>query len=129
MHVHVKRNAHGTFVHHPRLTLIVHDGPRAHHVADAIDVELATERIGAPQQKVVVASKNLLKLATRERCVLLVDPTAVLLFALELNHLVAAVVDLEQTNTQAPLNRLVPNVVKPLGPICDKENAGATSTK
>ena len=34
-----------------------------------------------------------------------------------------------QTNTQAPLNRLVPNVVKPLGPICDKENAGATSTK
>ena len=36
---------------------------------------------------------------------------------------------LEQTNTQAPLNHLVPNVVKPLGPICDKENAGATSTK
>lgn len=36
---------------------------------------------------------------------------------------------LEQTNTQAPLNRLVPNVVKPLGPICDKENAGAASTK
>lgn len=36
---------------------------------------------------------------------------------------------LEQTNTQAPLNRLVPNVVKPLGPICNKENAGATSTK
>lgn len=36
---------------------------------------------------------------------------------------------LEQTNTQAPHNRLVPNVVKPLGPICDKENAGATSTK
>ena len=36
---------------------------------------------------------------------------------------------LEQTNTQTPLNRLVPNVVKPLGPICDKENAGATSTK
>lgn len=36
---------------------------------------------------------------------------------------------LEQANTQAPLNRLVPNVVKPLGPICDKENAGATSTK
>lgn len=36
---------------------------------------------------------------------------------------------LEQTNTQTPLNRLVPNVVKPLGPICDKENAGATRTK
>lgn len=36
---------------------------------------------------------------------------------------------LEQSNTQTPLNRLVPNVVKPLGPICNKENAGATSTK
>ncbi len=128
-HVHVRRNAHGTFVHHPRLTLIVHDDPQAHHVTDTLDVELAAERIGAPRQKVIVASQNLLKLAARKWRVLLVDPAAVLLFALKLNHLVAAVIDLEQTNTQAPLNRLVPNVVKPLGPICNKENAGATSTK
>lgn len=121
MHVHVKRNAHGTFVHHPRLTLIVHDGPRAHHVVDALDVELATERIGAPQQKAVVASQNLLKLTACKWRVLLVDPAAVLLFALELNHLVAAVIDLEQTNTQTPLNRLIQNVVKSLRPIRNKE--------
>ena len=49
--------------------------------------------MGAPQQKVIIASQNLLELAARERRVLLVDPAAVLLFALELNHLVAAVVD------------------------------------
>lgn len=120
-HVHVKRNAHGAFVHHPRPTLIVHDGPRAHHVADALDVELATERIGAPQQKVVVASQNLLKLTACKRRVLLVDLAAVLLFALEFNHLVAAVIDLEQTNTQTPLNRLIQNVVKSLRPIRNKE--------
>lgn len=121
MHVYVKRNAHGALIHHPRLTLIVHDGPRAHHVADALDVELATERIGAPQQKVVVASQNLLKLTACKWRVLLVDPAAVLLFALELNHLVAAVIDLEQTNTQTPLNRLIQNVVKSLRPIRNKE--------
>ena len=120
-HVHVKRNAHGALIHHPRLALVVHDGPRAHHVADALDVELAAERIGAPQQKVIVASQNLLKLAARKWRVLLVDPAAVLLFALELNHLIAAVIDLEQTNTQTPLNRLIQNVVKSLRPIRNKE--------
>lgn len=120
-HVYVKRNAHGVLIHHPRLALVVHDSPRAHHVADALDIELAAERIGAPQQKVVVASQNLLKLAARERRVLLVDPAAVLLFALEVNHLVAAVIDLEQTNTQTSLNRFIQNVVKSLRPIRNKE--------
>lgn len=102
MHVYAKHNAHGALIHHSRLALVVHDGTRAHHVADALDVELATERIGAPQQKVVVASQNLLRLTACKWRVLLVDPAAVILFALELNHLVAAVIDLEQTNTQAP---------------------------
>ena len=119
--VHVKRDAHGALIHHPRLALVIHDGPRAHHVADALDVELAAERIGAPQQKVVVSGQNLLKLVARKWRVLLVDPAAVLLFALKLNHLVAAVIDLEQTNTQTPLNRLIQNVVKSLRPIRNKE--------
>ena len=119
--VHVKCNAHGALIHHPRLALVVHDGPRAHHGADALDVELAAERIGTPQQKVIVDSQNLLKLAARKWRVLLVDPAAVLLFALKLNHLVAAVIDLEQTNTQTPLNRLIQNVVKSLRPIRNKE--------
>lgn len=119
--VHVKCNVHGALIHHPRLALVVHDGPRAHHVADALDVELAAERIGTPQQKVIVDSQNLLKLAARKWRVLLVDPAAVLLFALKLNHLVAAVIDLEQTNTQTPLNRLIQNVVKSLRPIRNKE--------
>lgn len=120
-HVHVKRNAHGALVHHPRLPLVVHDGPRAHHVADALDVELAAQLVGTSQQKVVLAGQDALKLVARERRVLLVDPAAVLLFALELNHLVAAVIDLEQTNTQTPLNRLIQNVVKSLRPIRNKE--------
>lgn len=128
-HVYVKRNAHGALIHHPWLALVVHNSPRANHVADALDVELAAERIGAPQQKVIVASQNVLKLATRERRALPVDPTAVLLFALKLNHLVAAVIDLEQTNTQTPLNRLVHNVVKSLRPIRNKEKAGAACAK
>ena len=36
---------------------------------------------------------------------------------------------LEQTDTQAPYSCLAPNVIQPLGPICDKENAGTAGTK
>ena len=36
---------------------------------------------------------------------------------------------LEQTDTQAPHSCLAPNVIQPLGPICNKEKAGAAGTK
>lgn len=36
---------------------------------------------------------------------------------------------LEQTDTQAPRSRLAPNVIQPLGPICNKEKAGTAGTK
>ena len=36
---------------------------------------------------------------------------------------------LEQTDTQAPRSSLAPNVIQPLGPICNKEKASTTGTK
>lgn len=36
---------------------------------------------------------------------------------------------LKQTDTQAPHSCLAPNVIQPLGPICDKEKAGTAGTK
>ena len=36
---------------------------------------------------------------------------------------------LKQTDTQAPHSCLAPNVIQPLGPICNKEKAGTAGTK
>lgn len=36
---------------------------------------------------------------------------------------------LEQTDTQAPHSCFAPNVIQPLGPICNKEKAGTAGTK
>ena len=92
-HILIKGDAHRALVHDPRFALIIHDYAGTQKLRDTLIIEFPAEILLGLQKKRIFSRQNFLKFRAGQDGILLIDPAAELLFALQLNDPVTVVIN------------------------------------